>query len=140
MTVTEVLTKVTTLTTLTINIQVAQKVMLEAGGTTAVASAKRFLAIFEDTELRPFLHTLYPEVQLTNAELLAAPDIKDMKTKILPFKDYIRFAIPELKKYIPEETVEAVNNYYTEENPIYLIAVTAFVVVIATLHQAGDLE
>lgn len=140
MTITELLTKVTTpLSTLPINIQVSQKALLESGSSTPTAAAKRGLAILETTELRSLLHDLYPAITLTSTELNDATEIVTIKTRLKPYSDYIKFSIPLLKAYIPEETVAVLEDYFREEDPIYFIAVTTFVVVLGALKQSGDL-
>lgn len=139
LTVNDLITKVTTEITLNGNIRVAQKTLLDACGATPAAAAKRALYILEDSSLRPFLVGKYPKVTLTEAELKASPSIGEIKKKILPFRAYIEYSVPAIGSYIPRETVEVLTEYLIPEDQLAYIAVLTFVVVVASLKQAGDL-
>ena len=140
MTENELITKMTTTLSLSININAAQKALLSSAGATQAAAAKRGLAILEKTELRSFFLETYPSVKLSDAELNTAIEVIDIKKEMLSYKDFIKFAVSDLRPYIPVETVRVLEDYYRPEDPIYFIAVTTAVVAIAALQQAGDLK
>ena len=134
MTVDQLIAKMTVPITLSINLQINQKALLES-----TATLKRCLGILEDTPLRALFLTMYPRVKLTTTELSAAPDIPTIQKKLLPYESYIEIAISNLERYIPKETIQVLKEYYSKKDPVHFIAVSTFILAVAALQQAGDL-
>jgi len=119
---------------------VIQKIILGAAAIgNDTLSAKRALALLEQTELRALFLLIYPHISISKTELGHVESLMYLKNALLPYDKVTVKCIAELEEYIPRETSTLLRDYLVKESPLYYVAVNIFIVVTMVLIEAGEL-